>query len=129
MYEPLLEVSMTTRLEAFKDEITKDHWMWNYSWRGLRTDLLEKRYKLSRADILSVMREVAATHDPPDEKVKKLPRCGSCGMRIVWGRSENGKAIPLDPQILHIISAQGQRVSGRESHFVSCPNADGHRKE
>lgn len=120
---------MTTRLEAFKDELTKDHWTWSYSWRGLRIDQLEKRYKLSRAEILSVMREIAHTLDPPGENIKALPRCRSCGMRIVWGKSvETGNAIPLDPKILHIITASGERISGRESHFVSCPNAERHRK-
>lgn len=82
-----------------------------------------------RADILSVMREIAHAHDPPDERIKTLPRCRSCGMRIVWGKSlKKEKAIPLDPKILHIITAAGEHVSGRESHFVSCPNAEGHRK-
>lgn len=96
---------MTTKLEELKEELTKDHWTWNYSWRGLRLDLLEKRYKLPRAEILSIMREIAHALDPPDEEIKRLPRCRSCGMRIVWGKSEEGKAIPLDPKILHIISA------------------------
>lgn len=119
---------MTTKLEEVKDEILNDHWRWSYSWRGVQLELLEKRYKLPRKEILSIMREIAHSLDPPGESIKKLPRCRSCGMRIVWGKSEEGKAIPLDPRILHIISAQGQRVSGRESHFVSCPNAEGHRK-
>ena len=121
---------MPTRLEKFKDELTKDHWMWSYSWRGVRLDQLEKRYKLPRADILSVMREIAHAHDPPgNQSIKALPRCRSCGMRIVWGKSlEKEKAIPLDPKILHIITAAGEYISGRESHFVSCPNAERHRK-
>ena len=120
---------MTTKLEEFKDELTKDHWMWSYSWRGVRLDQIEKQYKLPRAEILSVMREIAHAYDPPRENIKALPRCRSCGIRIVWGKSvEKGKAIPLDPKVLHIITAAGERISGRESHFVSCPNAEGHRK-
>ena len=117
-----------TPLSEIKDEILNDHWRWSYSWRGVQLDLLEKRYNRSGAEILSILREIAHSLDPPDAEIKRLPRCRSCGMRIVWGKSENGKTIPLDPKILHIISAQGQRVSGRESHFVSCPNAEGHRK-
>lgn len=113
--------------EQLRDELLKDHWMWNYSWRGVKLEYLEKAYGVPRAEILSIMRDIAHNYDPPD--VAKLPnsRCNSCGMRILWGKQSN-RSHPLDPKILNVLTAEGTLVRGRESHFVSCPNAKEHRK-
>ena len=112
--------------EQLRDALLKDHWMWNYSWRGVKLEYLEKVYEVPPAEILSVMRDIAHKYDPPD--VAKLPnsRCRSCGMRIFWGKL-NGATHPFDPKILVIGDPDGKIVKGRESHFVSCPNAKGHR--
>lgn len=112
--------------ERLRDELLKDHWMWNYSWRGVRLDILERMYKVPPAEILSIMRDIAHKYDPPD--AAKLPnsRCRSCGMRIFWGKL-NGGSHPFDPKILNIGTDTGALAQGRESHFVSCPNAAAHR--
>ena len=113
--------------EQLRDDLLKDHWMWTYSWRGVKLEHLEKGYGVPSAEILSILRDIAHKHDPPD--TDKLPnsRCNSCGMRIIWGKL-NGKAHPLDPKILNVLTAEGELVQGRESHFVSCPNAKAHRR-
>ena len=115
-------------IERLRDDLLKDQWMWNYSWRGVTLKYLEKAYKVPPAKILSIMREIAHKYDPPN--VDKLPnsRCTSCGMRIIWGK-QSGTPHPLDPKILNILTAQGKFVRGRESHFVSCPNANNHRQK
>ena len=94
----------------------------------MKLDSLEKGYGVPRAEILSIMRDIAHKYDPPD--ATKLPdsRCNSCGMRIIWGKQRN-KVHPLDPKILNVLTAEGKLVRGRESHFVSCPNAHNHRKK
>lgn len=114
------------KTEQLRAELLKDHWMWNYSWRGVKLEYLEKAYGVPPAEILSIMRAIAHTYDPPD--VAKLPnsRCSSCGMRIIWGK-QSDRAHPLDPKILNVLTGQGKLVRGRESHFVSCPNAKAHR--
>lgn len=114
--------------ERLRDDLLKKHWTWNYSWRGVKLDFLEKGYDVPRAEILSIMRDIAHKHDPPN--ADKLPnsRCQSCGMRIFWGKL-NGSSHPLDPKILVIVNEKGEYVRGRESHFVSCPNADNHRRK
>ena len=115
--------------EQLRDALLKDHWMWNYSWRGVNLEYLEKGYPdVPRAEILSIMRDIAHEYDPPD--AAKLPnsRCNSCGMRIIWGK-QSDKAHPLDPKILNVLTAEGKLVRGRESHFVSCPNAKAHRSD
>ena len=113
--------------ERLRDDLLKDQWMWNYSWRGVKIEYLERAYSVPPAEILSIMRDIAHKYDPP-EVSDKLPdsRCPSCGMRIIWGK-QNEKPHPLDPPILNVFTVQGKLVRGRESHFVSCPNAKAHR--
>jgi len=112
--------------EQLRDALIKDHWMWNYSWRGVSLAYLEKAYGVPHTEILAIMRDIAHKYEPPN--VAKLPnsRCRSCGMRIFWGKL-NGSAHPFDPKILVIGDPDGKIVKGRESHFVSCPNAKAHR--
>ena len=112
--------------ERLRDDLLKKHWTWNYSWRGVKLDFLEKGYKVPRTEILSVMRDIAHKYDPPNADKLPKSRCQSCGMRIIWGK-QSGKAHPLDPKILNVLTAEGKLVRGRESHFVSCPNAKVHR--
>lgn len=114
--------------EQLRDELLKDHWMWNYSWRGVKLETLERMYRVPSAEILAIMRDIAHKYDPPD--AEKLPnsRCRSCGMRIFWGKL-NGGSHPFDPKILVIGTDVGKTERGRESHFVSCPNAKAHRNQ
>ena len=115
-----------TETERLRDDLLKDHWVWTHSWRGVTLEYLEKGYRVPRAEILSILRDIAHKYDPPD--ADKLPnsRCRSCGMRIFWGRL-NGGSHPFDPKVLSIGTDTGKLERGRESHFVSCPNADEHR--
>lgn len=113
--------------ERLRDDLTKDHWMWIYSWRGVKLEYLEKAYSVPPAHILRIMRAIAHKHDPLDAEKLPISRCGSCGMRIYWGKL-NGEPHPYDPQILVIGTDEGKIVRGRESHFVSCPNAKAHRR-
>lgn len=64
--------------------------------------------------------------------------CSSCGAPIEWARFQSGARVPLDiepgdkPNLIvsdkgtaHIVpSGYGDRTS----HFVTCPNADEHRR-
>ena len=69
--------------------------------------------------------------------------CRSCGAKIVWAITENGKRAPFDaepidmrgtfalvpfadPERLEAQSASGDRRY--RSHFATCPNAAEHRK-
>lgn len=119
----------STETERLRDDLLKDHWMWSYSWRGVTLEYLEKGYDVPRAEILSILCDIAHKYDPP-EVSDTLPnsRCRSCGMRIFWGRLNDGSH-PFDPKVLSIGTDTGELVKGRESHFVSCPNADGHRRK
>ena len=115
-------------IEQLRTDLIRDHWTWSYSWRGLPLEYLEKTYGVTRAEILPIMRDIAHKYDPLD--VENLPnsRCKSCGMRIFWGKL-NGGAHPFDPKILVIGTDEGKIERGRESHFVSCPNAKEHRSD
>lgn len=57
----------------------------------------------------------------------KRMRCRSCGAEIVWGVTEHGAAIPLNPRVLTVVDENGRVVRGRESHFATCPHAAAHR--
>jgi len=67
-------------------------------------------------------------------------KCRSCGAAIRWGRTQSGKAMPLDAEpvpdgTLGIapngeIYSKGDEAGDRyKSHFATCPNAATHRKE
>ena len=112
--------------EQLRNDLLKDHWLWNYSWRGVKLEYLEKGYGVPRAKILSMMRDIAHKYDPPNADKLPKSRCKSCGMRIFWGKL-NEDPHPFDPKVLVIGTDTGKTERGRESHFVSCPNAKAHR--
>lgn len=56
-------------------------------------------------------------------------RCRSCGAAIVWIRREGKSPLPVDDVPKKVLVADdGAFVSGRPSHFGTCPHADQHRK-
>jgi len=62
--------------------------------------------------------------------------CKSCGAKIVWGITKNGKKVPLDAESekRYILKAGGTSNevilrSTYMTHFVTCPNADSHRNK
>lgn len=57
-----------------------------------------------------------------------MSKCKSCGAAIVWGKAAAGKAIPLDPAVLSVVTEAGEVVRGRISHFATCPDAAQHRR-
>lgn len=72
--------------------------------------------------------------------------CKSCGKPILWTKSTNGKAMPIDPDpspngniflkggealVLTKYSVEGQRKLGNPlytAHFVTCEYAKKHRR-
>lgn len=66
-----------------------------------------------------------------------MNRCKGCGAEIVWGKTRNGKSIPLDPKPLvyktirdvdHISNRMEVWADvipgGMVSHFITCPQAN-----
>ena len=63
-------------------------------------------------------------------------RCRSCGKKLFWGRTPEGKAIPLDAvaPVYEIDEMSGRVVVERThtafvSHFATCPNASTHSRK
>lgn len=56
-------------------------------------------------------------------------QCASCGARIVWVVTKNGKRMPCDASMRTIVTPEGVTVRGWESHFATCRNAEIHRKK
>lgn len=73
--------------------------------------------------------------------------CVSCGAEIEWVKTKSGKSMPLDAKPIKyiaggkdvIVTKDGEVISGVRiteygtetgyvSHFVTCPNANRHRK-
>jgi len=61
--------------------------------------------------------------------VSDSTRCRGCGRPIVFlpPSRPGGKPHPADPELLRIVTDEGQVVTGRRSHFATCPNADAFR--
>lgn len=58
-------------------------------------------------------------------------KCRSCGQTIFWGVTKDGKKCPLDPpEKRYIIGRSGKLLllDSFLSLFVTCPNANQHRK-
>ncbi len=70
-----------------------------------------------------------------------MANCKSCGKTIVWGVTEDGTKIPLDPSPpVYVITGKLQAYQGEGfqvertkmslvSHFITCPNASQHSKK
>jgi hypothetical protein len=69
-----------------------------------------------------------------------MAQCRTCHREIVWGVTEAGKRVPLDPPEKRYIRADLMAehyateddyimVETHVSHFATCPQADQHRKE
>lgn len=60
--------------------------MWNYSWKGVKLEVLETLYRVPRSETLPILREIAKTNELPDaaelQKMISAGRCDSCGVRI-----------------------------------------------
>lgn len=69
---------------------------------------------------------------PPTEMIFARKLCRSCGAPVIWVRTINGKAQPLDaePQKRVIINDDGIGlvVDTYMPHHATCPYADRHRK-
>jgi len=55
--------------------------------------------------------------------------CNGCGAEIVWIKSPRGRPIPCDPAELTVVTEAGHVVTGRISHFATCPKAATFRRE
>ena len=66
-----------------------------------------------------------------------MSRCKSCGAEIAWVTTTNGKKMPIDikqktimtPVPVNAIDVRYAAITGHESHFATCPNADRHRRK
>ena len=76
---------MRMQTDKLRDELIKDHWLFNYSWRGVKLAVLEKQYGVLRADILSMMRDIANKYDPPN-----APQNGF-SLPVLWDANSLGK--------------------------------------
>lgn len=65
-----------------------------------------------------------------------IDACRSCGAKILWGKTSEGKAIPLDVEVRVVLNGpvgnwRGKILEvrrGHESHFATCPQAQVWRK-
>ena len=110
--------------ERLRDDLLKDQWMWNYSWRGVKLAYLEKAYGVPPAEILSIMRDIAHKYDPPN--ADKLPdsRCTSCGMRIIWGK-QNEKGASAGPENFERPHGARQTRARQRIPFRFLPEREG----
>ena len=66
-----------------------------------------------------------------------MSNCKSCGAEIQWVEMDSGKKMPLDvkkktlvyERHINIQDISWITITGFESHFATCPNANTHRKK
>lgn len=75
---------------------------------------------------------------PAPKAPAPITACRSCGARIWWGLSASGKRAPIDEKPDQRLQVAGTTAAGVPvlrsvwvwvSHFVTCPNADQHRRK
>lgn len=57
--------------------------------------------------------------------------CKTCKAPILWAKTENGKAVPLDAEPIKRFIEEGEVVKLVDTyvtHFATCPQADQHRR-
>jgi hypothetical protein len=71
----------------------------------------------------------------------KIEHCRSCNAPIIWCKTKNGRAIPLDSEetgsgsffldenTMTAFYGRGARTKGYVSHFATCPQHEQWRKE
>lgn len=52
------------------------------------------------------------------------PRCQLCGAEIEWVSTASGKAMPVDPGRVTVVTKGGDTVTGQIPHWATCPHAD-----
>lgn len=57
-----------------------------------------------------------------------MPKCRSCGADLTYIRTKSGRLMPVSGSRLTLVTDAGEIITGRESHFASCPGANEHRK-
>ncbi len=55
-------------------------------------------------------------------------KCKTCKAPIEWVQTRQGKRMPLDPKPFTVVTSEGDVVTGRTSHFATCPQAAAHHK-
>lgn len=55
-------------------------------------------------------------------------KCRGCGAPMEWVKSTTGRNIPVDPKRVTVVLDDGQVVTGRVSHFATCPKAGEFRR-
>lgn len=124
------------RLEALRRDLQYDHWQHVYNWDGLDKTAVALTYDCSLEQVNETMRDIEKKHPKPnktkdEELAEKSPNngtCRSCGAPVVWN-NKGAKNHPCNPKILKVVLADGSVVSGRESHFSTCPQANFWRKK
>lgn len=55
--------------------------------------------------------------------------CRACGALLVFVRSKtNGKPMPLEVEVIQVVTDAGEVVRGRLVHFARCPAAGQFRR-
>lgn len=58
-----------------------------------------------------------------------MPKCKSCNATISFIHTRNNKMLPVNPGSVTIVTADGHIHRGFIPHFVTCPDADKHRRK
>ena len=58
-----------------------------------------------------------------------MSTCKSCGAEIIWIKTLGGNAMPCNLDKKTVVTEGGQVVTGRTSHFATCPEANKWRKK
>ena len=60
-----------------------------------------------------------------------MPKCKSCGRDIRFVEMPTGRKMPIEvtpKNVVAKVGGQWKTITGYESHFVNCPDADNHRR-
>lgn len=58
-----------------------------------------------------------------------LAKCKGYGREIEWIKTPAGKAMPVDAEVITIVTSKGEVVKGHTPHWATCPVAQQFKKK
>ena len=62
------------------------------------------------------------------ERFSRRDACKGCGREILWGKTKQGRWVPVDPKLITIFDEHGEVQVGHVPHHSTCPNVEEFRK-
>ncbi|PIY95822.1 MAG: hypothetical protein COY66_05815 [Candidatus Kerfeldbacteria bacterium CG_4_10_14_0_8_um_filter_42_10] len=68
------------------------------------------------------------TEKPVNSLKQTANCCRGCGLYIEWTKMKSGKFMPVEPELITVVTPEGETVKGRVPHWAKCSAAKKFKK-